>query len=65
MPRDRSRQRWEDKVNADPTGIAQRTRVEDSDKWKGVIETAKVLRGLWKLGKKKKNRPQYYSLRWL
>lgn len=45
-PRSRPRQRWEDKVKTDLTEISQKMRIEDRDKWRGVIKAAKVQHGL-------------------
>jgi len=48
-PGGRPRQRWADRVKTDLTGISEETRLEDSedrDRWRGVVEAAKVLNGL-------------------
>lgn len=49
-PRGRPRQRWEDRVKTDLTEVSEELiRIEDSedrDRWKDVVEAAKVLNGL-------------------
>jgi hypothetical protein len=47
-PRGRPRQRWIDRVNEDINKCAQGLTLEDSidrDRWKKVVEAAKVLQG--------------------
>lgn len=49
MSEGRPRQKWDDRVKTNLTGISQGTRIEDSDvrdKWRGVVKAAKVLHGL-------------------
>jgi len=45
-PRGQPRQRWVNRMKTDLAEISGGTRIEDSeDRWRGVVEAAKVLNG--------------------